>query len=35
VDLGFRHVIYHLAPPYDEETLERFAEEVRPQPRRH
>jgi alkanesulfonate monooxygenase SsuD/methylene tetrahydromethanopterin reductase-like flavin-dependent oxidoreductase (luciferase family) len=28
---GFRHVIYHLAPPYDEETLQRFAEEVRPQ----
>jgi hypothetical protein len=33
VDLGFRHVD-HLAPPFDEETLERFAEEVRTQPRR-
>ena len=28
---GFRHIIYHLAPPYDDETLERFAKEVRPQ----
>jgi hypothetical protein len=27
---GFRHFIYHLPTPYDEETLERFAEEVRP-----
>jgi alkanesulfonate monooxygenase SsuD/methylene tetrahydromethanopterin reductase-like flavin-dependent oxidoreductase (luciferase family) len=27
---GFRHLIFHLAPPYDEETLERFATEVRP-----
>jgi alkanesulfonate monooxygenase SsuD/methylene tetrahydromethanopterin reductase-like flavin-dependent oxidoreductase (luciferase family) len=31
VDLGFRHVIYHLVPPYDDETLERWATEVRPQ----
>jgi alkanesulfonate monooxygenase SsuD/methylene tetrahydromethanopterin reductase-like flavin-dependent oxidoreductase (luciferase family) len=31
VERGFRHVIYHLAPPYDDETLERFAKEVRPQ----
>jgi alkanesulfonate monooxygenase SsuD/methylene tetrahydromethanopterin reductase-like flavin-dependent oxidoreductase (luciferase family) len=29
VDAGFRHLIYHLAPPYDDETLERFAGEVR------
>ena len=27
---GFRHFIYHLPTPYDEETLERLAEEVRP-----
>jgi len=27
---GFRHVIYHLVPPYDDETLVRFATEVRP-----
>jgi alkanesulfonate monooxygenase SsuD/methylene tetrahydromethanopterin reductase-like flavin-dependent oxidoreductase (luciferase family) len=31
VDLGFRHIIFHLAQPYDDETLQRFAEEVRPQ----
>ena len=30
VALGFRHVIYHLVPPYDAETLERFVGEVRP-----
>ena len=30
VALGFRHVIYHLAQPYDDETLERFATEVKP-----
>jgi alkanesulfonate monooxygenase SsuD/methylene tetrahydromethanopterin reductase-like flavin-dependent oxidoreductase (luciferase family) len=30
VDVGFRHVIYHLPQPYDVETLERFAAEVRP-----
>ena len=30
VALGFRHVIYHLVPPYDDETLVRFATEVRP-----
>jgi alkanesulfonate monooxygenase SsuD/methylene tetrahydromethanopterin reductase-like flavin-dependent oxidoreductase (luciferase family) len=30
VALGFRHVIFHLVPPYDEETAQRFAEEVRP-----
>ena len=29
-DGGFRHVIYHLAPPFDAETLERFATEVKP-----
>jgi alkanesulfonate monooxygenase SsuD/methylene tetrahydromethanopterin reductase-like flavin-dependent oxidoreductase (luciferase family) len=28
---GFRHLIFHLVPPYDDETLERFATEVRPQ----
>jgi alkanesulfonate monooxygenase SsuD/methylene tetrahydromethanopterin reductase-like flavin-dependent oxidoreductase (luciferase family) len=27
---GFRHLIYHLAEPFDDETLERFATEVRP-----
>ena len=27
---GFTNVVYHLAPPYDEETLDRFANEVRP-----
>ncbi len=30
VALGFRHIIYHLVPPYDDETLVRFATEVRP-----
>jgi alkanesulfonate monooxygenase SsuD/methylene tetrahydromethanopterin reductase-like flavin-dependent oxidoreductase (luciferase family) len=30
VALGFRHLIYHLVPPYDDETLVRFATEVRP-----
>ena len=30
VSRGFRHVIYHLPQPYDDETLERFAKEVRP-----
>lgn len=30
VDAGFRHIIFHLAPPYDAETLERFATEVIP-----
>ncbi|MFV2062937.1 MAG: LLM class flavin-dependent oxidoreductase [Chloroflexota bacterium] len=29
-DAGFRHVIYHSPAPYDEETLQRFVEEVRP-----
>ena len=29
-DAGFSHAIFHLAPPYDAETLERFATEVRP-----
>ena len=28
--LGFTHFIYHSPAPYDEETLERFASEVRP-----
>ena len=27
---GFRHFIFHMPTPYDEETLERFATEVRP-----
>jgi alkanesulfonate monooxygenase SsuD/methylene tetrahydromethanopterin reductase-like flavin-dependent oxidoreductase (luciferase family) len=27
---GFRHVIYHLVPPFDDETLERFMTEVKP-----
>jgi alkanesulfonate monooxygenase SsuD/methylene tetrahydromethanopterin reductase-like flavin-dependent oxidoreductase (luciferase family) len=27
---GFRHVIYHLVPPYDDETLVRFVTEVHP-----
>jgi alkanesulfonate monooxygenase SsuD/methylene tetrahydromethanopterin reductase-like flavin-dependent oxidoreductase (luciferase family) len=30
VEQGFRHVIIHLPQPYDEETLERFAGEVKP-----
>jgi F420-dependent oxidoreductase-like protein len=30
VEQGFRHVLFHAVPPYDEETLRRFAEEVRP-----
>ncbi len=30
IDQGFRHVIYHLPAPYDDETLERFATEVLP-----
>jgi alkanesulfonate monooxygenase SsuD/methylene tetrahydromethanopterin reductase-like flavin-dependent oxidoreductase (luciferase family) len=30
VALGFRHLIFHMLPPYDEETLERFATEVKP-----
>ncbi len=30
VDLGFRHLIVHSVPPHDDETLERFATEVRP-----
>jgi F420-dependent oxidoreductase-like protein len=28
---GFSNVIFHLAPPFDEETLDRFVEEVKPQ----
>jgi alkanesulfonate monooxygenase SsuD/methylene tetrahydromethanopterin reductase-like flavin-dependent oxidoreductase (luciferase family) len=31
VAAGFRHLIFHLPAPYDDETLERFANEVRPQ----
>lgn len=27
---GFRHLIFHVPAPYDDETLERFATEVRP-----
>lgn len=30
VTLGFRHVIYHLVPPFDDETLIRFQAEVHP-----
>jgi hypothetical protein len=29
-DVGFRHFIYHAPAPNDDETLERFATEVRP-----
>ena len=28
--VGFSNVLYHLAPPFDDETLERFITEVRP-----
>jgi alkanesulfonate monooxygenase SsuD/methylene tetrahydromethanopterin reductase-like flavin-dependent oxidoreductase (luciferase family) len=31
VALGFRHILYHLVPPFDDETLERWVTEVRPQ----
>jgi F420-dependent oxidoreductase-like protein len=31
VAAGFRHLIFHMPTPYDGETLERFATEVRPQ----
>jgi alkanesulfonate monooxygenase SsuD/methylene tetrahydromethanopterin reductase-like flavin-dependent oxidoreductase (luciferase family) len=30
VDAGFSHFVFHLAPPYDAETLERFVGEVIP-----
>jgi alkanesulfonate monooxygenase SsuD/methylene tetrahydromethanopterin reductase-like flavin-dependent oxidoreductase (luciferase family) len=30
VALGFRHLIYHMPQPYDDETFERFATEVKP-----
>lgn len=30
VDAGFPHLLFHLAPPYDAETLERFVGEVVP-----
>jgi alkanesulfonate monooxygenase SsuD/methylene tetrahydromethanopterin reductase-like flavin-dependent oxidoreductase (luciferase family) len=30
VGLGFRHIFYDVAAPYDEETLERFVGEVKP-----
>lgn len=30
VDAGFRHLVPHLAAPYDAESLERFVSEVRP-----
>ncbi len=30
VSAGFRHLIFHAAAPYDHETLERFANEVKP-----
>jgi alkanesulfonate monooxygenase SsuD/methylene tetrahydromethanopterin reductase-like flavin-dependent oxidoreductase (luciferase family) len=29
-DAGFRHLIFHMPAPYDDETLERFATEVKP-----
>ena len=29
-EVGFRHFIFHMPAPYDEETLEQFASEVRP-----
>lgn len=29
VDIGFRHVLFHMPQPYDDETLERFANEVK------
>ena len=29
-DAGFTHCIFHLGMPYDAETLERFATEVKP-----
>jgi alkanesulfonate monooxygenase SsuD/methylene tetrahydromethanopterin reductase-like flavin-dependent oxidoreductase (luciferase family) len=28
--VGFSNVVYHLAPPFDDETLERFVAEVKP-----
>jgi alkanesulfonate monooxygenase SsuD/methylene tetrahydromethanopterin reductase-like flavin-dependent oxidoreductase (luciferase family) len=31
VERGFRHLIFHTPTPYDDETLERFVTEVRPQ----
>jgi hypothetical protein len=31
LDLGYRHLIFGMPAPYDEETLERLATEVRPQ----
>ena len=30
VELGFRHIFFDVAAPYDEETLERFVGEVKP-----
>jgi len=30
IAVGFRHIIYHLPAPYDDETLERIATEVKP-----
>jgi alkanesulfonate monooxygenase SsuD/methylene tetrahydromethanopterin reductase-like flavin-dependent oxidoreductase (luciferase family) len=30
VDVGFRHILFHMPQPYDDETLERFANEVKP-----
>jgi len=30
VDVGFHHVIFHMPQPYDDETLERFVTEVKP-----
>ncbi|MFL5778047.1 MAG: LLM class flavin-dependent oxidoreductase [Chloroflexota bacterium] len=30
VELGFRHVLYDQSAPFDDETLERFAKEVKP-----
>jgi hypothetical protein len=31
VDDGFKHLLFHSPHPYDEETLERFASEVKPE----
>jgi F420-dependent oxidoreductase-like protein len=31
VTLGFRHLLFHVPPPFDDETIERWAREVSPQ----
>jgi hypothetical protein len=35
LDQGYRHLIFGFPAPYDEETLERLATEVRPQLEAH